>query len=59
MMNILTPSLAFFSNKLSRRYLGKSGLRKLSSIPYQLNLGNNAALLANTNQATATNHGYK
>ncbi|SRR6266699_18724 len=59
MINILTPSLAFFSNRLSRRYLGIPGLRKLSSVPYQPYHENDATCFINTNQARATNHGYK
>lgn len=59
MINILTPSFAFFSNSLSRRYLGIPGLRKLSSVPYQSKHENNPTCFIKTNRARATNHEYK
>src|SRR6266702_2167605 len=53
MIKIFTPSLAFFSNSLSRRYFGIPGLRKLSSALCQPDSDGNEA---NTNRETATSH---
>lgn len=59
MIHILTPSLAFLSSSLSRRYLGMPGLRKLSSVPDQSNHENSATWLVNTHPVIATSRGYR